>query len=361
MAEPLNRALYEALHDVFGEVKISNEGTPFRGRVIKEAAPDSGEQRNKLLIDVSGEYYMVNCPKCKDTRFRLWVNHMWNTQFQGMRLRHLFTCYNENCEQDWEFRKAFKAAVTARAPITTVRRQTTPPKEVELTWPGRCIPLHKLPSSHVAVSYMRSRGFDPVELGEVWNVAWCEYCKKGLPRNNRIVFPLMGYDAETGKVKYMGSQSRYFNISTGSDQPNKAEGEVKWFTQTGTKKSRALYNGYRAIQNPAIVVIAEGPLDVIRIGPEHGVALWGKSMSSTQAQVLLQQWAARGAMCVLALDPDAMITTGKEKESAVARARRLLKGWDVHLLKLPDGKDAGDCTPEEIWTEIAKMTGGLMR
>ena len=69
---PRNPVLYNALRRRFGRVAIRNEGechVPGRGPIIRG--------RPTSFAVVSGEYYCIACPYCRDTKFHLWVNHMF--------------------------------------------------------------------------------------------------------------------------------------------------------------------------------------------------------------------------------------------------------------------------------------------
>ncbi|GAG32877.1 unnamed protein product, partial [marine sediment metagenome] len=105
----LNPALYKQLLATFGDVRIANHGVPFEGTVTLNDLTPTG--RPKVKIQTSGEYYCVCCNVCGDTRYRLWINHRWGTLLGGVRLDHLVTCYNEDCDQALGFKSRLRDAL----------------------------------------------------------------------------------------------------------------------------------------------------------------------------------------------------------------------------------------------------------
>jgi hypothetical protein len=359
---PLNSKLYDLLRRAFGEVRIANEGEGFNAKRVQPAnAGITTKNRTRLDVSSSGEYYRVNCPCCSDTRQRLWINHRWNTVFEGERISHLMVCYNEHCEQNKDFRAAFNTALQR----TNLSVRTLISDHIEdgristekPTWPGVCTTVDKLYSEHVILGYLRQRGLDSQILGSKWSVSWCEYSTV-FPSSHRLIFPI--YTAnDAGEVVYAGSQARYFDININSSQPPDKH-TPKYLTQTGTKRSQILYNGYRAKTSQDLVVLTEGPIDAINIGIEHGVALFGKAMTSCQADLISTCWNKAYTKVIVALDEDAYITEHGEKESAVFRAHRLLsaRGWpesNLLNLRLPNGKDPGDIAQTILWEEICAL------
>ena len=99
MMKPLNPYLYKLLKDHFGHVRVSNTGVAQVGEYHKSAF---GAEKRLELVE-PGEYYQVCCPHCNDTRFRLYINHMWGRNDKlGNRNLWLAVCYNENCLANYE-------------------------------------------------------------------------------------------------------------------------------------------------------------------------------------------------------------------------------------------------------------------
>jgi len=344
-----NPQLFSRLQSVFGQVRVSNRGVPFIGNVTKDAVTGRG----KITRVQAGEEYSVCCPFCGDTRFRLRINHMWGQELQGSRC-WLFSCFNERCETDRKNRDKLYHMLTdgAAVPMTAVSKTVEPAAPtVGLSLPGNCILLNEMPKGHPAVRYMISRDYDPAVLGPVWNMCWCDYSLKQPPAH-RLLCPIYTLDEATGNVIYGGSQARYYDIATGNDKPPDKL-TPKWYTQPGTPKASILYNGWRAMKHPELVVIAEGPLDVFRIGPDHGVGLFGKNMSTKQAELLWKYFGSKGGDAILLLDPDALVPGKRQTESATDRALRLMNSmgtWHkIRVIRDLNGVDAGKHSTEEIW------------
>ena len=92
---PLNPILYRALERRFGPVLVADEGSA----MVSTRAPSAfNSDRTNLVILAAGEYYKVCCPFCRDSRHRLWINHMYGQpDTSGFRNNWLAYCYNENC------------------------------------------------------------------------------------------------------------------------------------------------------------------------------------------------------------------------------------------------------------------------
>jgi len=349
----LNISLYTALLNVFGDVRVSNQGAPLRARVVQDLAYQN-RKRVEVAPGGAGEYYRVSCPFCGDARFRLWVNHRWGTHLSGVSLDHLVVCYNEHCEQHEEgFRTKLKNIVAGyTAPperaIKAAEADTDFDPNQRPAVEGNFIRIDKLPEQHAAVRYMRDvRRFDIGELGSQWGVSWCDFSLV-LPPDNRLFFPLYDVD-DTGEVVLMGGQARWMDLrDLTAKSPKDA---AKYFTVPGTRKSQTLYNGYRARNHPELVVVCEGPLDAIRVGPEYGVALFGKAASHTQRQLLYEHWGSKGGTAVLALDPDATAETNDLAE--------WLRSWKRYcVLPLPKGKDVGDMPSDTLWEMLTALLRG---
>jgi len=162
--DPLNPTLYSALERAFGDVIVANPGQPLRIRVGRAAESIRGEKSRRKKVDTidGGEYYRVNCPVCRESRNRLWINHAWDTVQQGVRLRHFAVCYNEHCEQRKGFTDELRKYVRGYKGYTAdvKRGSTRKAKADEITLPGLCTPFHEMPDDHPAVAYMTSRGFN---------------------------------------------------------------------------------------------------------------------------------------------------------------------------------------------------------
>lgn len=315
--------LYNALRR-FGTVKIACQG---------EAFMNGGWQRDPLtnrlrpMLASPGEYYRINCPFCNDTKFRLWVNHMYG-QYDpdGRRLTYLATCYH--CTRFSEHRRQFEDMVLGFR-NRDAREWTVNPGSTEHTGlsqaqpPGTCIPLLDLPHAHKARSYMElERRYTPALIAK----HRLSYCVEADPRyftaGDRVIFPIY-FDGQ-----YVGWQARYIgDIDWG------AYHIPKFYTLPGFHKRLVLYN-YDAAKFKQFVVVVEGVTDCHAVG-DHGVALLGKSMSQHQRMLLLQM--AERTPIIILLDPEAQ----EESRGLIDSIMSAPGQHPVVSVELPGGLDPG--------------------
>jgi len=336
----INQPLYDRLCEVFGQVRVCNEGTQFQATSAKRSFEIPGRRSKYLNIIDPGEYYAVCCPCCGDTRFRLWINHRWNTTFQGRSLRHLVRCYNENCDELDDFQSTLDSLVHSSTLVSLLPAPdlslTAGPK-YETTMPGDVIGVDQLPKDHPVVKYLRDhRGFDVDTLGVQWGVKWItrpthEYVFD----TNRLLIPVYG-DLD-GTLQMLAWQTRWFNPETNSDIPP-SKSTPKYITQ-GPKRA-LVYNLYRA-RASKLIVICEGVFDAIRVGPQHGVCTFGKTLSSKQADLIEASVVADGGRVVFAYDPD---VSSKNWQRVMER----VKDWpDVRYLNFPEGVDIANYSDQQ--------------
>jgi hypothetical protein len=328
----LRPELYHRLCDRFGRVLIANEGEAMRA----EAVRDPVSNRLQLNVIWPGEYYVLSCPFCNDTRCRLWINHRWALYVPELKSDNLWLahCYNENC-----------LAVPGRATLLRnqifdnfvrgkrhdpVRPGRVQPAPRAVKAPGPYIyPLHILEEDHPAVAYLRERGYDTKQLGRELHVGWCLVAYPDFPlANDRIIVPV------TFNGALVGWQARYIGQPPDDRIP-------KFITMPGMPKSRYLYN-FDGARNSPFVVLCEGVSDVWAFGPE-AVALFGKSMSGEQLRLVTSTW-GQGAVVVL-LDGDAADEAMGVYDALGAGVRRRV------LVQLPPDKDPGDF-PRDVLREM---------
>jgi hypothetical protein len=336
----LNKKLFKSLVRTFGDAKIAKESTSMAFHIAKD--PLTG--KNRFLIDYSGEEYRVCCPFCTDTRYRLWINHRWNTTDPAT--QHYFgvgqiCCFNDNCDINQyasrdERRTCHDNMVNRMKPyIARGMGLTVKPvakrRVVVAQLPPKCWPLDTLPENHAAVKYLASEQFEPFSTAVDWQL---QYCPDDENPNvaNRIVIPIYWED------KLVGFQARYLAKSPPSDNI------PKYYTMPGTPKRQILYNYDRA-KTTRFGVIVEGATDVWRIG-RQGVAFLGNSVSEQQARIISATWARTG-ICLM-IDPD-LIHKKREKPhrpTEYEKIRELLMRpglfeWGVLEVVLPQGTDPG--------------------
>lgn len=338
MSQPLCDELHRRLERLFGHVGFANRGEAFHGGFYQV----NGRWELRQLH--AGEYYCVNCPFCRDTRKRLWVNHMYG-QFEpypsNRRLTHLAICYNEDCLSNHENRmrladsifgffnvnnRAFSMNVDEGERVE-VRRLTEAPAA------GICQPFSTLPEWHAAVRYFcGERGYSR-ELLQQKQVLYClQAAERFQLATHRLVIPVM-MDGVC-----VGWQARY----VGDDWD--AAGVPKYYGLPGMPKKQMLYNYDEALRWPYVVVV-EGMTDVWQVGG-CAVAVMGKGLSYPQRHRLLNGWAGKPIIL--------MFDGGQEERDIMHRIVVDLASIPalrspVFQVCLPDGQDPGGLSPEQIW------------
>jgi len=321
----LNQSLFRRLGASFGHVKVSNQGEAMISRAVQDL-----DDQPMLAIQHTGEYYQVCCPYCRDTRYRLYVNHRFGKRDAlGRPILFVATCFNQNClairENFRDFLNQLDGNVLADS---TVKKGKVVPEELrEILPPGVTIPLAKLRKTHEARVYLQGRGFDPDVLSEKFGVTYCRDSKYIFARN-RIIISI--YD--NGKLK--GWQARHIGDLDWKG-PRKKELPPKYFNAPGAHfKSRVIFN-WDQMKQWATGIIVEGPTDVFRMGSMSG-CIFGNSLSDIQRRMFAA--AFRNRTGVLLLDPE-------EYDSKSTRATldyfRMKMPKRFCAVKLPDGTDPG--------------------
>ncbi len=320
----LNPNLYQRLTR-FGEVRISNPGQALSGTLYNNYG------RSKYQITNWGETYRICCPFCAqkgnpDTRYRLSVNHRYgvgppDSQSKDS-FRYLATCFNNDCLSDDNIRKEFYFRVFGeqRFMEKPVIRPGIVTENKEVAFPGDCISLCELNDNHDARQYMFNRGFDPDYIGQQFNVAYCYNSDLYPLAVGRIIVPVYMDNI------LVGWQGRLTYDTINKKIP-------KYFTLPNFRTQLCLYNYDGARQSP-YVIVCEGVTDVWRLG-SPGVALFGKSMSKRQAD-LLTNWET----IILLLDPE----TDEESSSIYNRLSAIKPVINVQLT----GSDPADISTEQL-------------
>lgn len=324
---PLNPTLYALLEHKFGEVRIANAGASARVQRFQDP------RTNKIVTRSSGwgEYYCVCCPFCRETNFKLWINHLYGSTCNSRTGRrndtYLATCYRNGCtEKEGRLGQLedliFGPGTTMRRNMV-IRQGTVSESSDTLDLPGDILPLESLPAYHPAIEYLTSRDFDIHELATVFNVGVCSN-------------PSQRYRGMAGRIFIPA----YFNgrlVAWQGRLPRAARsGEIKYYTQG--RKSFALYN-YDAAAKENAVVIVEGAPSVWRIG-RAGVCLFGKTLSQWQENTVATTWAGKPVFVML--DCDAQ----KELEQAVMQLCQ--HNLQVVPVVLPDARDPADYSRAEL-------------
>ena len=331
---PLNQLLYDRLRQRFGSVLIARQGEALTGCLM-----DLGQGKPRFQVSNPGEYLRIACPFCFDTRHRLWINHRWGVGPDGVpgeRLWWMAICYNENCLDKPENRKALRTAIYGGvgrelhpSRVRIRRGAMTMSSLGTAEWPGRCLRVDQLRPEHHAVQYLLGRGFDPVRLAEAYDVAFCQEAPSDFPvAGNRLIVPIMM------RGKMASWQARHVG-----DIDWKSTGIPKYVNCSGTNKRLMLYGFDDAVTLPFCIVV-EGVSDVWAVGT-GAVALLGKSMSQQQFDLIRSCWKA----AVILLDDDAV-------QAAEDLHRRLGQVMPVVRVALPPGLDPASIDHTHLWDLI---------
>lgn len=356
MNTPINPRLYESLVREFHSVRVANAGQAYVVGTSSGSRVDSPFRSTGR----SGEYYCVNCPHCGDTRYRLWVNHMFGVDDgSGNNHFHMVSCFNEKCFRDHQdsrnlWNRLFPFNYSERIRIEQLERGTVgdEPLPVELAFnemPDQA--GWGTPEAQVGIDYLHHRGFDIQELYEYWGVYIASsFDRSSPPVGGRIVVPIRQrvaslFGADTFPL--VGWQARIVG-----------QGTSKYLCMRGLKKSKVLYGVDRASSSGPLVVV-EGPTDVWRFGRD-AVALLGKSASRYQVEQLVTEYQHRPI--AIALDTDA----GREAEDLARELRGKRGDWGcrlpVFVVPPPAGVcDFADCSRDEAWRQVglyADAAGG---
>lgn len=311
-AEPLNRDLYGALESVFGDVRISCEGEAFVGDWIW----DSVQDRWQLDVQYPGEQYLVNCPKCGDTRHRLQIHHLWGVadvpplprsvldgrkdrkRYSDLKIspfkKNLVICFNEDCYSNYKRRLDLYDYVCELSSIKNKRMRIFPgkkidPKRLEVDLPGPVIRVHKLPFRHPAVEYLEGRHFDVERLGRKYGIAYCKSSNYFLACD-RIIIPIhYGGKLRSWQARYIGDPPR--------------GGPPKYFTAPNSHIGQVLYNLDRAKQWKTGVV-TEGVTDVWSYGL-MAMAYFKQKMGKAQIDLLIKNFKRQSLVLLPDSNPEA--------------------------------------------------------
>lgn len=332
-ADPLNPVLYGLLERKFGVVRLANAGVPAVVESYRD--PITGKSVTRALQ--SGEYYAVCCPFCNDVGHKLWINHQYGLEYDSKTGRrtntYLACCYKNEClRQPGRLEQLEDLVFGAGKRLfktMTIRHAEPDARLKEVAPPGTIVPLTDLADDHPAVTYVRSRQFDPATLSADFAVGVCTETSASRFRlmQGRLYIPV------TFNRKLVGWQGRVTNERR----------LPKYYNMPGMQKSHAVYNYDRAAPMPAVIVV-EGVPSVWRIGAA-GVCIFGKSLSAWQSNTIATTWA--GKPIFLMLDADA----GDELEAGAAQLCR--HSEHVVPVVLPDSRDPADYTRPELQHMLA--------
>ena len=331
MVAPLNPVLYRLLKRKFGSVKIASEGESYiAGNEMWNPVTD----RFDTEVIQTGEYYQVCCPFCSDTKFRLYINHMWCKESGGSRLMHMAICFNDtNCLRAWAARQDLLEEITELEDDVLFEARIKPgkevdPEDVEISWPGPCTRVDRLPRKHLAVQYLIGRGFDPERIGKFYNVRYCHDSFRWMAKD-RLIIPVYS------KRKMVGWQGRF----TGEMKWSNPNAPPKYYTSPGMPRRLVLYNIANAARYRTGVIV-EGPTDVWAFGP-MAVCTLGSTMTARQQSLFKSAFKGRSA--ILLYDPEEYEKPGVKKLMNNFGGKNVFSDGFA-AVKLPVGTDPGRYT-----------------
>jgi len=331
VSQPLNKRLYDMLVGRFGEVRILNEGMRARYTIVLERKLNGESYLKPSVMDGhNGEQYMVCCPYCGDTRFRLCVSYLCGTVVHeaGQEIPfgwYLVNCFNEQCDTR-RFSEELKPYVVRS--LNRIVIDDSRGKEVEQNkpqeLPAGCVSLSAAPD--FVLDYVRNdRRFDPQYLSDTWGIRYAPESSHPMIRN-RLVIPIY---------------FRYVLVGFQTRQVGKPVGDFpKYWTSQGMKKSIIIYNWDRAKTLPALV-ITEGVTDAWRCGP-MGTAIFGKKLSVLQARLVCSEFQ----------DKTVFICLDGSEESDMNKTHERLRSegyrGNIVPVRLHPDYDPADYTTEEL-------------
>jgi hypothetical protein len=272
-------------------------------------------------IDAPGDF-RVNCPYCPraglkpDNDHKLYIS--WS--------RELYHCFR--CDAAGPISKIFEDEVVSieqqRVEMLERRKEEfqkeVSERNIELI-PDGSIAFSTLENDHPAFRYILGRGVKvPVEL--LYHPAYTRRREDGHHRylGPRLIFPV-----------YMNGRYEGFQARTIENHP------VKYVNAEGFMKSHVIYNWDRVKRSDTLVV-TEGIFDVLNAGMDRTVAIFGKSLSKFQTDLILYHGYSK---IVFALDKDAV------KKARKAAAELSKYHGNVWYLKMP-WSDPGSAPSQEF-------------
>jgi len=344
----LNDALYLALVETFGEEpEVVNSGLAAVFSCPKAKITGWNRKTAKFaVVEHWGESYRINCPRCGDTRKRLYFGHLYgmavkvaSTVYQ---FGKLYYCQNEHCDLRAGWLSKMKLKATDRIlNLKPAEFSCFLLKEVEL--PKACRPLMDPEVPDTVSTYLYGRGFD---LEQLANAYFCQYAPKGTVWQPAV---------EGGEDKILYEDRLLIPVIAGRslvgwqlrrlvDLPK----DPYKYLNSSFRKSEVLYNMDNALFERDIV-ICEGVTDVWRIG-KNAVALFGKHCSPAQMQIMKALWGFSGS-AVICLDGDAR----RDAELLAAQLKRdNIFPRGVGIAELPKIMDPADLERSRLLDVIEK-------
>lgn len=346
MPKVRNPALYKALYSAFGgKVRVQAAGMAFR-----YSAQHRGDGHIKVKKIDGGEEYCVCCPFCKDTKFRLNVNHMFGQRLKcGVKMDNLAHCWNEDCNVIPKIKEIVESAGANKVVVSTEVDSVSAEEMAKLSYENylrltNTVFVNELPEDHPAVRYLQRRFFDVDHLSKRYGVQYMGKCKHRYAKK-RIIIPI--FCEVDGKMQIIGWQARRIPGHTLSKKP-------KYWTSPGYRKGHYLYD-FQAARRCDSLVLVEGPTDSMRVG-RPAVALLGKDITSGQLSLIYSTYRDKDGPIILIGDPGYQDSW----ETNLEKLQEIFRYDDperVGLIMLE--KDPGDTSTSLLWKSIAYKAGEM--
>lgn len=274
-------------------VRVLHPGVPIDWTIVKKL--HKGAKIRSRQVKWSGEEYAICCPICKETRFRLLINHRFGVRDELNNDREnlwLAQCLNETrCLDDYDnqirLRNEIYGTFGSLGTVLRTPRQSHAAHVGPVEPPGKIVSLRRLEErmpDHAAIQYLRGRGYNPTALSDLYDIGFCHADCRERFALNRIYIPV----TESDGLK--GWQTRYVGDNVDGTPFTKAR-VPKYYTMPGFRKTDHVYNFRRAIRCPTVVLV-EGAADVWGFG-HQAVATFGCRLSHTQAELIVRAWRKR--------------------------------------------------------------------
>lgn len=298
------------------------------------------------------EEYALNCPSCvengeprADTKQRLWINtesgkfYCYNCAWSGQLTKFVQRISNTSLIGALRVLKGKNTSMeilnyrlSNDSDFSYQDIESDELKLVETQFPhGYESFAENKKKVTVFHKYLAKRG---VSLNYAAKMEW-GYCKVGYAKGRIIVPTYMNEHLVLWQARDVLEESH----------PNFGTKEYKKvLNPKGVSKSKVLYNFDQA-KNHSEIIICEGFFDAVKAG-ENAVAINGKTLHSSQVEALA---ATKARSIILLLDPDAFKDGRGGKVSSVEKARSMLAAlYDIRIVRLPDGRDAGSYDMNEL-------------
>ena len=371
----LNLPLFNSLKEVFGKVGVSKKGVQSSIRVKDDPFTNTGPllaaNNYKVVYGDWGETYTVCCPKCGDTRSRLYISHMWGVELKpGVVLKNLVKCFNEDCNwvdlDDHIRNKALLCGLKQVRECDLDKSCSRPAKLMSLpSSPEHIHFLSELEPEHPAVRYTAYRGLDPDFVSKAYGVSYCNHSNWKTPvtdstgkvwyrtPQDRLIIPnLDGNGSWNGwQARWIGGYRLSDDISTWDKVPKDPtlgkELLPKYLSAPGMSAKGVVFNVGRAasLTDGKLCFVSEGPMSAIASGP-CGVCTFGMRLSEIQIDLICKHF-EKGKVFILAESEDDPVASCRAINARVKGGCR--------VLRLPPKQGAADLGFEGVLDLVSKQ------